>query len=281
MRALFLIPGNALNQIQALPAVAATADQLGFAMQVSCPPEQAAIWKLCGAVEKVIPFSYGAASLADWTNLLGCVREPDFQAVVNLAPSRSMDLMLSMSHIPTRVARSGFSSTDTVNPPAGGWPAQALAAYLKPLGVSLSAADYRLPIAAATLRDASAAQPAGDGPMLLLCPGGGAGDWPTEHWQQLPGRIQGALAGVRCQRLGPATAASAGQRAAGVAAADVVLSSDPISTELALLCGTPVVALGRESASLPERTGVRGLPGTGGSLAEVSQETVLQALGLS
>lgn len=281
MRALFLIPGNGINQIQTLPAVAATAEQLGFAIQVSCPPEQAAIWKLCAAVEKVIPFSYDAASLADWTNLLGCVREPDFQAVVNLAPSRSMDLLLSMSHIPTRVARSGFSTTETVSPSAGGWPAQALAAYLKPLGVSLSAADYRLPIPPAALREASAAQPTGDGPMLLLCPGGGSGDWPAERWQQLPGRIQGALAGVRCQRLGPATAAAAGQRAAQVAAADVVLSSDPISTELALLCGTPVVALGREPASLPQRTGVQGLPGAAGSLAEVSQEAVLQALGLS
>ena len=281
MRALFLIPGNGMNQIQALPAVAATAEQLGFAIQVSCPPEQAAIWKLCSAVEKVIPFSYGAANLADWTNLLGCVRDPDFQAVVNLAPSRSMDLLLSMSHIPTRVARSGFSTTETVSPPEGGWPAQALAAHLQPLGVSLRAADYRLPIPPAALREASAAQPAGEGPMLLLCPGEGSGDWPAERWAELPGRIQGALAGVRCLRLSPATAAATGQRAAQVAAADVVLSSDPISTELALLCGTPVVALGREPASLPERTGVKGLPGAGGGLADVSQEAVLQALGLS
>jgi hypothetical protein len=37
----------------------------------------------------------------------------------------------------------------------------------------------------------------------------------------------------------------------------VVLSSDPLTTELALLCGTPVVALGRSPVSLPERAGVR------------------------
>lgn len=281
MRALFLIPGDGVNQIQALPAVAATAEQLGFAIQVSCPPEQAAIWKLCSAVEKVIPFSYGAASLADWTNLLGCVRDPDFQAVVNLAPSRAMDLLLSMSHIPTRVARGGFSTTESVQPPAGGWPAQALAAYLSPLGVTLNAADYRLPIPPAALREATAALPAGEGPMLLLCPQEQAGDWPAEHWSALPDRIRSALPGVRCQRLAPAGAAAAVQRAARVAAADVVLSSDPISTELALLCGTPVVALGREPASLPEREGVRGLSGDGGNLAAVNPEGVLQALGLS
>ena len=99
MRALFLIPGDGVDQLQALPAVAATADALGFAIQVACPPEQAPIWKLLPVVEKVIPFTYGDASLADWTNLLGCVRDPDFQVAVNLAPSRQMDLMLSLIHI--------------------------------------------------------------------------------------------------------------------------------------------------------------------------------------
>jgi len=281
MRALFLIPGDGLNQLQALPAVAATAASLGFAIQVGCPPDQAPIWKLLGAVEKVIPFAFASANLADWTNLLGCVREPDFQAAVNLAPSRSMDLLLSMSHIPTRVATTGFSATERVVPPAAGWPAQALAAHLRPLGVKLAAADFRLPVSAAALAEASAAQPVGAGPMLLLCPGQGPLDWPAERWEELPARIQSSLAGVRTQRLAPARAASAASRAAAVAAADVVLSSDPISTELALLCGTPVVALGREPASLPERDGVRGLPGAAGSLASVGVEEVLQALGLA
>jgi hypothetical protein len=191
-----------------------------------------------------------------------------------------MDLLLSMSHIPTRVATGGFSATDTVAAAEGGWPAQALAAHLRPLGVPLDAGSFRLPLPPAALAEASAALPAGDGPMLLLCPGEGVGDWPAERWQSLPGRIQTSLPGLRTQRLGPATATSAARRAALVACADVVLSSDPLSTELALLCGTPVVALGRTTASLPERAGVRGIEANQGSLAQVDIDAVLQALGL-
>jgi hypothetical protein len=65
-----------------------------------------------------------------------------------------------------------------------------------------------------------------------------------------------------------------------VAAADVVLASDQPMVELALLCGTPVVALGRAVDSLPARPGVNGL-GAPGELAKLPDEAVLQALGLA
>jgi ADP-heptose:LPS heptosyltransferase len=119
MRALFLIPGDGVCQLQALPAVEATARQLGFSIQVACAADVAPIWKLLPAVEKVIPFNFGSATLADWANLLGCVREPDFQLCINLARGRQVDLMLSMSHIPSRIAAAGFSATRTVQPPTG------------------------------------------------------------------------------------------------------------------------------------------------------------------
>ena len=280
MRAVFLIPGDGVDQLQALPAVAATAEALGFAIQVACPPEQAPIWKLLPAVEKVIPFAYGDTSLADWTNLLGCVRDPDFQVAVNLAPSRQMDLMLSMSHIPTRIASTGFSATETVAATTTGWPAQALAGHLRPIGVELQAAAFRLPLAPSALAEATAALPAGDGPMLLLAPGGGPNDWPDARWQELPERIRASLPGLRSTVVAPAAAGQAGRRAAEVAASDVVLSSDPLTTELALLCGTPVVALGRSPASLPERAGVRGI-GAADDLPSLGVDVVLQALGLA
>jgi ADP-heptose:LPS heptosyltransferase len=281
MRALFLIPGDGVDQLQSLPAVAATAEGLGFAIQVACPPEQAPIWKLLRAVEKVIPFAYGNATLADWANLLGCVREPDFQVAVNLAPGRQMDLMLSMSHIPTRIASAGFSATETVAaPPAAGWQAQALAGHLRPIGVDLQAEVFRLQLKPAALAEATASLPAGEGPMLLLAPAGGPTDWPTERWQELPDRIRTTLPTLRSQAVLPATPAGAGQRAALVAAADVVLSSDPLTTELALLCGTPVVALGRSPGNLPQRAGVQGI-GAADDLCSLGVDTVLQALGLA
>ncbi|MFM7268493.1 MAG: glycosyltransferase family 9 protein, partial [Cyanobium sp.] len=212
-------------------------------------------------------------------NLLGSVRDPDFQVSVNLAPSRQMDLMLSMSHIPTRVAPSGFSATETVALPGGIWPAQALAALLRPIGVTLDAAAFRLPLPAGKLAEASASLPAGEGPMLVLAPAGGPADWPAARWQELPARIRSSLPALRALELAPATPAIAAQRAAQVAAADVVLASDPLTIELALLSGTPLVALGRPAATLPARSGVSGC-GEAGSLPGLALDSVLQALGL-
>jgi len=280
MRALFLIPGDELTQIQALPAAAAVASQLDFALQVACAPAVAPVWKLLPAVEKTIPFDFSNASLADWANLLGSVREPDFQVCINLATGRQVDLMLSMSHIPTRIAARGFSATTTVRPHSDGWPAQSLAAYLEPIGVPLQAASFRLALPAALLSEAQAGLPAGDGPMLLLSPAGVPGDWPAERWMQLPERIRSSLPALRSLQLPPATAATALRRAALVASSDVVLASDPLTEELALLCGVPLVALGRGDDSLPDRDGVKGLTCRAG-LGELSSDDVLAALGLA
>jgi len=96
----------------------------------------------------------------------------------------------------------------------------------------------------------------------------------------LPERIRTSLAGLRSKVVDPAGASQAARRATEVAASDVVLSSDPLTTELALLCGTPVVALGRSPESLPNRAGVRGI-GTADDLPTLGIDAVLQALGLS
>ena len=277
MRVLLLIPGGLRAQLQALPAAARVAEALNAQVQVACAPTAAAAWSLLPAVEKLIPFDFDAnPSLADWANLLGNVREPDFQACINLASGRQVDLMLSMSHIPNRVAAGGFSATSTVSP-AAGWPAQALAAYLRPLGLELDADGFRLALPKAALSQAASELPAGSGPALLLAASGASDDWPTAHWQALPALVRAKLPDVRIvegRRQGKLL-----ERAAQLASCDVVLSSDPISCELALLAGMPLVAIGGHSDQLPSRQGVQAV-GEAGALQNLSETAVLQALGL-
>ena len=277
MRALFLIPGGSSQQLQSFAAVAAVADQLHADVQVVCPLAAVPLWSLHPAVERAMPFSYEQATLADWANLMGSVREPDFQVSLNLAPSRQMDLMLSMSHIPTRVASGGFSATERITPIEGGWANQAFEAFLKPIGVRLDAESFRLPIAPADLEAASAALPSGDGPALLLAPSGAGGDWPAQQWQDLPAKIRSKLPNLRT--LAGTRAGDMRKRAAQIASADVVLASDPVTIELALLLGLPLVALGRDAASLPSRAGVQGL-GSAANLSQLGDAEVLAALGL-
>ncbi len=278
MRVLFLLPGGISAQLEAMPAAARLAEALNAQVQVACSPAAAPAWKLLPAVEKIIPFDFdGDASLADWANLLGNVREPDFQACINLASGRQVDLMLSMSHIPNRIAAGGFSATSTVSAP-GGWAAQAMAAYLQPLGISLNADAFRLSLPRPALDKAAAALPAGQGPALLLAPSGAADDWPAAQWQALPALVRTKLPDVR---IVPALSGSdLVGRAAQLASCDVVLSSDPVISELALLNGSPLVALGRDPGSLPQRQGVQAV-GQAGQLQGLTPEAVLQALGLA
>lgn len=279
MRVLLIVPGDLANQLQTLPAAAAVAVALKAQLQVVCPPQTVAAWSLLPAVERVIPFPFESANLADWANLLGSVRDPDFQVCFNLAEGRQVDLMLSMSHIPTRIAVRGFSATEMIPLPSdgNGWSAQRFEPWLQRIGVSLDAAGFRLSLPRASLDRAIAAQPAGDGPLLLLAPSGVAGDWPADRWQALPGMIRGRIGGLRCQQA--LAQGSLLERAAQVASVDVVLSSAPVVDELALLLGIPLVALGRSADSLPVRQGVEGV-GAALDLAALTPERVLQALGL-
>jgi ADP-heptose:LPS heptosyltransferase len=227
------------------------------------------------AVKKVIPFPFDAdPNLSDWANLLGLVREPDFQACLNFATGRQVNLMLSMSHIPMRVATEGFASTASARVEPG-WTPQKLEAFLAPMGVSLNADAFRLSLPADAMEKARSAQPPGDGPLLLLAPGAFPGDWPEERWTSLPESIRAKLPQLRSLVL-PADLPVA-QRSAAVACADVVLSSCPLTQLIATYCGLPLVALGATTDQLPQRDVIRRLESK--DLASLSVADVMQALG--
>ena len=227
------------------------------------------------AVKKVIPFPFEATpNLSDWANLLGLVREPDFQACLNFATGRQVNLMLSMSHIPMRVATEGFASTASARVEAG-WTPQKLEAFLAPMGVSLNADAFRLSLPANAMEKARSAQPAGDGPLLLLAPGAFPGDWPQERWTSLPETIRSKLPQLRSLVL--PTDMPVAERAAAVACADVVLSSCSLTQLIATYCGLPLVALGAKTDQLPQRDIIRRLDSE--DLTSLSVPDVMQALG--
>jgi ADP-heptose:LPS heptosyltransferase len=275
MRLLVLSPGTAQQQLERMPAVAACANELGASIQVACSPAYRSLWTLLLSVEKIIPFDFAAnLTMADWANLLGSVREPDFQVCLNFAEGRQVNLMLSMSHIPTRISEAGFAST-AVASQAEGWSAQRLSGFLAPIGLSLDAAAFRISLPAELMNRARERQPQGDGPLLLLQPAATPGDWPAERWKQLPLTIKDKLPGLRTIDLGDNSAFS--ERAAQIACADVVLTSCPTTSLLAAFCGVPLVALGLSDAQLPDRDVIRHLGHD--DLGSLSEADVLQAMG--
>lgn len=285
MQVLALLPGGEEDQLQALPALAALGEQRSAQLQVVCPARVGSIWTLLPAVERCIPFAFGQRwSLADWTNLLGNVREPDFQVSLNLSTDWSIDLLLSLTHIPMRVASGGFSATEQVKQQQQGWRGQAWETWLQPLGVHCDADAYRLPLPQSGLAEARAALPQGDGPVLLLAPGAVL-DWSTEDWRELVEAVGRAVPSVRLLWLAREGEAPAGvQRcraatvmaeAATVASVDVVFTDEPRLAQLAVLTGTALVAAGMEDPRrLPRRDTIKPLP----PLSRLRPKDVVQAL---
>ena len=286
MQVLALLPGGEEDQLQALPAMAALAEQRSAQLHVVCPATAASIWTLLPAVEHCIPFAFGQRwSLADWANLLGSVREPDFQVSLNLSTDWSIDLLLSLTHIPMRVASGGFSATQQVQRPTG-WGGEALQAWLQPLGVQCDANAYRLPLPQSALAEARAALPRGNGPALLLAPSAGPGGWSPEQWQAFVEALGQAVPSVRLLWLAQSGEAPAGtqpcrvtsvmEEAATVASVDVVLTDELRLAQLAVLTGTALVAAGMEDPRrLPRRDAIKPLP----PLSQMGPEEVVQVLG--
>ena len=260
MRVLLLSPGGRLAQLQRLPIAGQMANALGAQLQVACPASEAALWKLIPAVEKVLPFAFDdSVNLADWANLLGSVREPDFEVCLNFASGWAINLLISFSRIPRRVARGGFSCTDPI---AAGTSDNA---FLMPLGLESDAKKFRLSLPAAALEQAKAQQPAGSGPLLLLAPSGDeSNDWPSDQWQKLQQTVQQKLSDSRTEWL---RAGNPLQQAAQVASADGVVSSSAVASALGHYSGISVIELD----ALSEGKGIKQLP----------LQRVLQALGLS
>jgi len=120
MRVLALVPGGMDEQLRFFPAInqiKSTFEQADLA--VVADPSAKDIYRLSKLVSTVIPYSFQSQnSPADWANLLGSMRDREFDVVITLTQSWSMGLLLWLSGVPTRVGYASSANnlflTDTV-----------------------------------------------------------------------------------------------------------------------------------------------------------------------
>ncbi len=119
MRVLALVPGGMDDQLRFFPTInqiKGVYEQAEIAVVVD--PDAKDIYRLSKVVSEVIPYSFETSnSPADWANLLGIVRDREFEVVLTLTRSWSIGLLLWLSGVPTRVGYSGVANdlflTDT------------------------------------------------------------------------------------------------------------------------------------------------------------------------
>ena len=109
MRILALVPGGIGDQILFFP----TLDDLKQSypesqIDVIVEPRSKGAYRVCKSVRDVLTYDFkDANSLADWGNLLGIMRDREYEAVISLGQRWTVGLLLWLTGIPKRVGYTG------------------------------------------------------------------------------------------------------------------------------------------------------------------------------
>ncbi|MBE9063326.1 glycosyltransferase family 9 protein [cf. Phormidesmis sp. LEGE 11477] len=112
MRILAIVPGGISDQLLFFPALEDIKRVYPNAeISVVAEPKASSAYRVSKIVDTVIPFTFSAAnSPSDWANLLGNVRDREYEVVLTTDLSWSMGLLLWLSGVPTRVTFEGTSA---------------------------------------------------------------------------------------------------------------------------------------------------------------------------
>ena len=112
MRVLALVPGGISDQLLFFPTLEHIKQALPQAeISVVTEPAAAAAYRVSKVVQTTIPYTFtNNNSPADWANLLGVVRDREFEMVITTTQTWPTGLLLWLSGIPTRIGYVGGSN---------------------------------------------------------------------------------------------------------------------------------------------------------------------------
>ncbi|PSN11142.1 glycosyltransferase [filamentous cyanobacterium CCT1] len=276
-------------------------------VSVVASPAATPIYQLSKGVAEVVPYNFAAPnSPADWANLLGIVRDREFDVALTLTHSWSIALLLWLSGVPTRLGYGGAANdlllTTTVPRRTG------TAAYSDLLGLinvtgAPPALSVNVPRSDLTAVESMRQGTGLENGYVLVYPGPTASGttYPTESWvailkdfrQRQPDMplalLQTNEAGSQAAELASAVPdlkilrpETPGQTAAMVAAANLLVgvTGYPLGLAIALNVYT-VGLLSANDAALP--SGPAGdrlitLTSTTGTLADIAPDQVLKKI---
>ncbi len=201
MRVLALVPGGIGDQILLFP----TFDSLKQAypnaqIDVVVEPRSVGAYRVAKSVNSTIKFDYRANnSLADWANLLGIVRDREYELVLTADSRWIIGIFLWLTGIPRRIGFAGTAIhsflTDTVPLHSDQYRAQQYHALLQPLGITIPCPQLTISLPAKDVEWAASEQQRlgvkGTG-YVLLYDGSSTADaqpvtnaYPVENWQKI------------------------------------------------------------------------------------------------
>ncbi len=141
MRVLALVPGGVREQLLFFPTLERLKQAFPKAeMTVVAEPEALPAYRVSTLIKETFPYRFDQNnSPADWANLLGVIRDREYEVALTATRSPSLALLLWLSGIPTRIGYQGSGNTLllTATVPAKAQQYQAYEYYdlLSPLGI--------------------------------------------------------------------------------------------------------------------------------------------------
>ena len=309
MRVLALVPGGISDQLQFFPTlttIKATYPNADIAVVVE--PISKSAYRVSKAVSEIIPFSYqGKNSPADWANLLGIIRDREFELVLCASDRWEEAVMLWLSGIPTRIgyssAQASWLYTHTVTAAAQQYPTSQYQALLQGLAMPAPSAPIELNVPERDINWADEQRQVlgvADSGYVVMYPGLNmqAEDYPLDSWVAIIDDFQSKqpqLAVVvletadsedfvavlsRQRSLKMVEASNLGQVAAILAGADLVISPDSYVSQVATALQVFTLVLQtKQSKALPPASGetrVLGVQSATDKLADIKPGDVLQ-----
>lgn len=314
MRILALVPGGIDDQILFFPTLETLKQQYPqAAIDVLVEPRAKAAYRICKNVDDVLLFDYqDRSSLADYLNLLGVIRDREYDAAINTGTPGSIANILWLNGIPTRVGYRGNSTWSLSNPVAAK-PEQYLAQMyhylLQGFGIKAPCPPLQVNVPTEDISWAEAEQQRleikDSGYIILYGDGDSVGaardKYPLSSWQKIIDDIQQRQTGLTIFLLQTtenrewvtATIAAnnnlvaiappdIGKLAAMIAGANLILCTDSVPMQLAIAVKTYTIALFGATDSkkrLPESSdNCVAIQSDSGKIADIKPETVIEKI---
>lgn len=316
MRILALVPGGISDQLLFFPALETIKKAYPNAeIGVVVEPRAASAYRVSKIVDTVIPFAFGGMnSPSDWANLLGIIRDREYEVALSTSTTWATGLLLWLSGVPTRVTYSSTKApyfyTQTVSDSeVKPYKAQYYNNLLSAIDITAPAHSPAINLPEGDLAWANALRDRlnlNNGYVLLYPGPEGHGNkdasYPTQGWQALIQDFRAKQPDIPVVLLETdysiepvnalksedtqliiATAENIGQTAAIIAGANLVLTPDNYIMQLSVALKVFTLALfGKHDPSemLPPTTGedtrFLGIASSTRNVADIEPDTVLQ-----
>ncbi|MGK7921501.1 MAG: glycosyltransferase family 9 protein [Trichodesmium sp.] len=316
MRILALVPGGIGDQILFFP----TLDDLKQSypesqIDVIVEPRSKGAYRVCKSVRDVLTYDFkDANSLADWGNLLGIMRDREYEAVISLGQRWTVGLLLWLTGIPKRVGYAGNGAiflSDPIPLKTEQYAAQMYHDLLQGMDITTPFKEISINVLKTDIDEAEAEQQrlgvAESGYILIH---GGSSQlaqvkgidkiYPTNYWQEIISELQQKQPNLpvvivkgpedapwvnQIKESSPdikvVTPRDVGKLAAMIAGANLMICTDSAPMHLAVAVGTYTIALfgpTEPDKLLPKSDRVVAIKSSTGKMADISPQEVLQKI---